>query len=78
MPCISYLWHLRRRAWFRPYLPFLAHLQPIKRLTSMVLRYQDLRMRDIDDTTYDQWRESVKKAILKRAVTYYSTVDYPD
>jgi hypothetical protein len=73
-----YIWHLRRRAWFRRYLPSLAHLQPIKRLTSMVLYYQDLQLRDVDRLQYEQWRRVVKKAVLERATTFYNTADYSD
>ena len=73
-----YLWHLRRQVWFRQYLPALADLQPIKRLTSMVLAYRDLCLRDIDHMEYDQWRTAVKKAILDRSRTYYSTDGYAD
>ena len=51
-----YLWHLRRRVWFRQYLPSLAHLQPVHRITSTVLQYRDLRLQDIDCIEYDQWR----------------------
>lgn len=71
-----YLWHLRRRVWYRQYLPSLAHLQPIQRLTSMVLHYKSLRLRDIDQVEYEQWRKSVKKAVLARATNYYTTADY--
>jgi hypothetical protein len=71
-----YLWHLRRRAWFHQYIPSLAHLQPIKRLTSMILRYKDLQLHDTDHLEYDQWRRVVKKAVLERAATYYSVGDY--
>ena len=73
-----YLWHLRRRAWFRQYLPSLAHLQPVARLTSMILRYKELQLRDIDRLQYHQWREAVKTAVLHRAETYYNTKDYSD
>ena len=73
-----YLWHLRRRVWFRQYLPSLAHLQPVHRITSMVLQYRDLRLQDIDCIEYDQWRRAVKKAILDRATTYYNTTAYSE
>ena len=73
-----YLWHLRRRAWFRHYLPSLAHLQPINRLTSIVLCYTELSLRDIDSMEYEQWRGIVKKAILKRSASYYDTSDLSD
>ena len=73
-----YLWHLRRRAWFCQYLPQLTGLQPVKRLTSMVLQYKDLQLRDIDHMEYDQWRSAVKHAILARARSYFNTADYAD
>jgi hypothetical protein len=73
-----YLWHLRRRVWFRQYLPSLAHLHPINRITSMVLQYSDLRLYDIDRLEYDQWRRAVKTAVLARAATYYNTTDYSE
>ena len=73
-----YLWHLRRRVWFHQYLPLLAHLQPIRRLTSIVLQYPDLSMRDIDWMEYDQWRGTVKKAVLSRAAATYNVSHYPD
>lgn len=73
-----YLWHLRRRVWFRRYLPSLAHLQPLKRITSMVLKYKGLRLQDIDRVEYDQWRRAVKTAVLDRAATYYNTTDYSE
>jgi len=67
---VYYLWHLRRRAWFKQCLPDLAHLQSIQRLTSMILQYSSLQLCDIDRLEYDQWRLAVKHAILKRAQTF--------
>lgn len=71
-----YLWHLRRRAWFHPYLPLLAHLPPIRRLTSIVLQYHDITMADIDWMDYEQWRGAVKDAVLRRALTCYDVSRY--
>ena len=65
-----YLWHLRRRAWFRDYLPALAHLPPVQRLTSMVLQYSSLRLQDLDYLDYDTWRGEVKQAVLDRSITH--------
>jgi hypothetical protein len=73
---LYYWWHLRRRVWFRHHLPDIAHLPPIARLTSMVLEYPDLILRDADIVEQDQWRSTVRDAILKRAVDYYDTSDY--
>ena len=75
---LYYLWHLRRRAWFREYLPALAHLQPVSRLLSMILQYKSLRIQDVDCLKYEAWRTSVKKAILERAVTYYDTSNHQE
>jgi len=72
------LWHLRRRAWFKQYLPDLAHLQPIQRLTSVVLQYSSLKLCDIDRLEYDQWQLAAKHAVLKRAQTFYQTDDRDD
>jgi len=71
-----YLWHFRRQVWFRHYLPHLAHLPPIARLTSMVLQYQGLRMRDADGMGQDQWKAAVRKAVLDRAKGYYDTYNH--
>ena len=75
---LYYLWHLRRRAWFRDYLPALAHLPPVQRLTSMVLQYSSLRLQDVDSLDYDTWRGEVKQAVLDRSTTYYDTSNHQD
>jgi len=77
---VYYLWHLRRRAWFKQYLPDLARLQPIQRLTSTVLQYSSLQLSDIDRLEYDHWRLAVKHAVLKRAQTAlpsFTEVQFP-
>jgi hypothetical protein len=73
---LYYLWHLRRRVWYRNYLPQLMHLEPISRLTSMVLRYEQLSLRDTDTLGQDQWKAAVRKAVLQRAKSYYDTSDF--
>ena len=71
-----YLWHLRRRVWYRHYLPQLLHLEPVSRLTSMVLQYEGLSLRDVDSLGQDQWKAAVKEAVLQRAESYYDTTDF--
>jgi len=69
---------LRRRAWFKQHLPDLAHLQPVQRLTSVVLQYSSLQLGDTNRLEYDQWRLAVKHAVLQRAETFYQTDDRDD
>jgi len=72
---LYFLWHLRHRSWFKAYLPLLTHLEPLQRLTSMLLFYPCLRVDVLDHSSYPVWRERVKLAIIERAESFYSTKD---
>lgn len=73
---LYFLWHLRHQAWFKAYLPGLATLQPLGRLTSMLLYYPSLRIDVLDTLDYKSWRKRVKLAIIERAESFYNTSDY--
>jgi len=75
---LYFLWHLRRRAWFRPYLPSLAHLHPMQRLTSMTFHYPSLRLDMLDTTDYNEWRTIVSESIIEKAEAFYDTGSRPE
>jgi len=75
---LYFLWHLRRRAWFRPYLPSLAHLHPMQRLTSMVFKYPSLRLDMLDTTEYEEWRTLVSESVIEKAECFYDTDSRPE
>lgn len=75
---LYFLWHLRRRTWFRPYLQSLAHLHPMQRLTSMILDYPSLRLDMLDTTDYDEWRTTVSESIIEKAESFYDTSSRPE
>jgi len=70
---LYFLWHLRRETWFRQYLPYLAHLQPFQRLTSILLKYPSLRLPMLDTCECPEWHQLVKNAVLLRATSFYDT-----
>ena len=73
-----YLWHLRRRTWFRSYLPALAELQPLRRLTSMLLQYPTLRCDMLDKMDYEDWRKIVRLSVIEKAESFYDVASRPE
>ena len=74
--CMYYLWHIRRRAWFSEYIPAMQHLYPVRRIADMTLQYEDIPLDKLDTDTYEQWRSRVKKAVAKRATTFYDVSEH--
>ena len=75
---LYYLWQLRHQAWFKASLPALAALEPLRRLTSMLLYYPSLRMDVLDSLDQTEWRKCVKLAVIERAESFYNTRDHQD
>jgi len=76
--CLYYLWHIYRRAWFRDFLPAMQHLYPVRRITSITLQYDDIHLDVLASDTSDQWHNRVRKAVAKKATTFYDVSKYQD
>lgn len=76
--CLYYLWHIYNRAWFREFLPAMQHLYPVRRLTSITLQYDCIHLDMLATDTHVQWHDRVRKAVAKKATSFYDVSDYQD
>lgn len=76
--CMYFLWHIHRNAWFSKYLPDMQHLYPVRRITSMTLQYDDIQLDMLNSDSREQWRNRVRKAINKKATTFYNVSRHQD
>ena len=70
---LYYLWHLRNETWFKDLLPSLQHLTPLSRLTGLLVGNNITFEEFHQYRDRNAWHDTVKKAVLERAQSWYDT-----
>jgi hypothetical protein len=68
---LNFLWHIRRRAWFRHYLPYLRGPGSYNRLIGIAALY-DIDVAMVDQRGKEEWHALVKSRVQEAAAAHMS------
>jgi hypothetical protein len=68
---LNFLWHIRRRVWFRHYLPYLRGPGSYNRLLGIAALY-DIDVAMVDQRGKEEWPALVKSRVQEAAAAHMS------